>query len=42
MDPAQRIDELRREIRRHEELYYLHSTPQIADEEFDRLVHELE
>src|SRR3982751_5258388 len=42
MDPAQRITELRREIRRHEDLYYLHSAPEISDEAFDRLLHELE
>ena len=42
MDPVQRIDELRREIRRHEDLYYRHSTPEISDEHFDRLLHELE
>ena len=41
-DPQSRIDELRAEIRRHEELYYVHSTPEISDAEFDRLVHELE
>src|SRR6478736_9649389 len=42
MDPAQRLDELRREIRRHEELYYTHNAPEISDEAFDRLLHELE
>src|SRR3954464_9898090 len=40
--PAERLRELRRDIRRHEDLYYLHSTPEIADAEFDHLVHELE
>src|SRR3954467_5536068 len=40
--PAERLRQLREEIRRHEDLYYLHSTPEIADAEFDRLVHELE
>ena len=39
MDPVQRIQELRREIRRHETLYYVHSTPEISDEQFDRLLH---
>ncbi|HYT66183.1 MAG TPA: NAD-dependent DNA ligase LigA [Vicinamibacterales bacterium] len=34
--------ELREQIRRHEELYYLHSAPEISDAEFDRLLHELE
>jgi DNA ligase (NAD+) len=42
MDPVQRIEELRREIRRHEDLYYRHNTPEISDEHFDRLLHELE
>jgi DNA ligase (NAD+) len=39
--PAQRIGELRREIRRHEELYYLHAAPAISDAEFDALMREL-
>src|SRR4051812_43467655 len=42
MDPVLRLDELRTQIRRHEELYYVHNTPEISDEEFDRLLHELE
>ena len=42
MDPLDRITQLREEIRRHEELYYLHSAPEISDEAFDRLLHELE
>jgi DNA ligase (NAD+) len=42
MDPLERIEQLRREIRRHEDLYYRHSAPEISDEEFDRLLHELE
>ena len=42
MDPLSRIIELRDEIRRHEELYYQHNAPEISDEEFDRLQHELE
>ena len=41
-DPARRIDELRDLIRHHEERYYVHSDPEISDEEFDRLLHELE
>ncbi len=39
--PARRIDELRREIRRHEELYYLHAAPEISDAAFDALMREL-
>jgi DNA ligase (NAD+) len=42
MDPLERIEQLRREIRRHEDLYYRHSAPEISDEAFDRLLHELE
>ena len=42
MEPLDRIEYLRREIRRHETLYYQHSTPEISDVEFDRLLHELE
>src|SRR3954469_118785 len=42
MDPVQRLEELRTQIRRHEELYYQHDAPEISDAEFDRLLHELE
>ena len=41
-DPEQRLKELRDAIRRHEERYYIHNDPEISDEEFDRLLHELE
>jgi DNA ligase (NAD+) len=41
MDPAQRVDELRNEIRRHEELYYVQANPEISDAEFDALMNEL-
>jgi DNA ligase (NAD+) len=37
-----RIKELRDAIRHHEERYYIHNDPEISDEEFDRLLHELE
>ena len=40
--PEARIDELREAIRHHEERYYIHNDPEIADEAFDRLLHELE
>src|SRR5882672_10600935 len=40
--PEQRLQELRDAIRRHEERYYIHNDPEISDEEFDRLLHELE
>jgi NAD-dependent DNA ligase len=42
IDPQQRLNELRDAIRHHEERYYIHNAPQISDEEFDRLLHELE
>jgi DNA ligase (NAD+) len=41
MTPAERIDELRRQIRYHEERYYVLSDPEIADVEFDALMREL-
>jgi DNA ligase (NAD+) len=40
--PADRVRELREAIRHHEERYYIHNAPEISDEEFDRLLHELE
>jgi DNA ligase (NAD+) len=40
--PEDRLRELREAIRRHEERYYIHNAPEISDEEFDRLLHELE
>src|SRR3954466_1517716 len=41
-DPTVRLKELREAIRRHEERYYIHNDPEVSDEEFDRLLHELE
>src|SRR5438128_713068 len=40
--PEHRIKELRDAIRRHEERYYIHAAPEISDEAFDTLLHELE
>src|SRR2546429_1107861 len=40
--PLERLQELRQQIRHHEERYYIHNAPEISDEEFDRLLHELE
>src|SRR5438874_13006207 len=37
-----RIADLRRRIRHHEEQYYIHTAPEISDETFDKLLHELE
>jgi len=42
MNPAERISELRRLIRYHEERYYVLNDPEIADAEFDVLMLELE
>lgn len=42
MDPLSRITRLRDAIRHHEERYYVLNAPEISDEEFDRLLHELE
>lgn len=42
MTPAERIDELRRLIRHHEERYYVLNAPEVADVEFDALMKELE
>src|SRR5262245_51561800 len=41
MTPAERIKQLRTEIRRHEELYYVLDQPEITDSEFDALMNEL-
>ena len=42
MTAAERIEHLRSEIRRHEELYYVHAAPEISDSEFDGLMRELQ
>src|SRR5882757_884429 len=42
LKPEQRIRELRDAIRHHEERYYIHNAPEVSDEAFDRLLHELE
>jgi DNA ligase (NAD+) len=42
MSVESRLRELRDAVRRHEERYYIHNDPEISDEEFDRLLHELE
>ncbi len=41
MTAAKRIEELRQQIRRHEELYYMQALPAISDTEFDALMNEL-
>jgi DNA ligase (NAD+) len=40
--PEPRIADLREAIRHHEERYYIHNAPEITDEQFDGLLHELE
>src|SRR5436309_3341560 len=42
MDVQKRLGELRDAIRHHAERYYIYNDPQISDEEFDTLLHELE
>ncbi len=42
MTPAKKVEQLRSQIRRHEELYYVHDTPEISDAEFDALMRELQ
>src|SRR5438874_13099991 len=42
MNPAARIAELRRQIDRHDHLYYVEAKPEISDREFDRLLEELQ
>jgi len=42
VDPAARIQELRRTIRYHEERYYVANQPEISDAEFDALLRELQ
>src|SRR5207244_1353748 len=39
---AKRTDELRREIDRHNRLYYDEAKPEISDRDFDRLLEELQ
>ena len=42
MTPAEQIAALRGEIRRHDELYYIHARPEISDEQYDALMRELQ
>src|SRR3954463_16575323 len=42
MDPAARLEHLREQIRHHEERYYILNDPEIADDQFDALLKELE
>ena len=38
----EKLESLRKQIRRHEYLYYVESNPEISDTEFDMLLKELE
>ena len=38
---AERIEQLRREIRRHDRLYYVEAAPEVSDREYDRLLNDL-
>ncbi|MFN8644437.1 MAG: NAD-dependent DNA ligase LigA [Candidatus Binatia bacterium] len=40
--PAEQIEALRREIRRHDELYYVQAQPAISDQQYDALMRELQ
>jgi DNA ligase (NAD+) len=40
-DARRRIDQLRKEIRRHDRLYYAEAGPEVSDAEYDALVSEL-
>lgn len=42
MNIKDRIDYLRKELNRHNDLYYIHSTPEISDYEFDKMMRELQ
>lgn len=41
-EAAERVTELRRQIHRHDHLYYVENDPEISDEAYDDLFHELE
>src|SRR2546429_384168 len=40
--PAREIETLREQLRHHDELYYVHSNPEISDYEYDQLMKRLE
>jgi DNA ligase (NAD+) len=42
LDPAARVEELRRQINHHNYMYYVEANPEISDQEYDRLLKELE
>ena len=42
MDIKKRIDYLRDELNRHNDLYYIHSSPEISDYDYDMMMKELQ
>ncbi len=42
MKPAQRVEQLREQIRRHNHLYYVLDAPEISDAQYDRLLRQLQ
>src|SRR5688572_7360208 len=42
MSPKQQIDELRRQIREHDYLYYVQAQPVVSDYEYDQLMRQLQ
>ena len=42
ISPAQRIEQLRKEIAEHDERYYRNAAPVISDFEYDKVLRELE
>ncbi|HSN69555.1 MAG TPA: NAD-dependent DNA ligase LigA, partial [Thermoanaerobaculia bacterium] len=41
-DPRSEVEELRRELERHERLYYVESRPEISDYDFDQMLRRLQ
>ncbi|RMF70851.1 MAG: NAD-dependent DNA ligase LigA [Planctomycetota bacterium] len=41
-EARRRAEQLRRELRRHDRLYYVEARPEISDEQYDRLMRELQ
>ena len=42
MEETKRIEELREQLHHHNYLYYVQNSPTLSDQEFDRLMHELQ
>src|SRR2546425_281093 len=42
MNPAARVAALRKQIDRHNHLYYVEAKPEVSDREFDRLLEDLQ